>query len=252
MHLRVVAFLLMTALTVAACDEADTKRKRQEAEQAALSGADAATAIKAAEERLRSSLRNITPGAKLRGLIGHRQALGGYAVCGQVNLTGAAEDPYLPFVSVVSPNRERIEQFVAASSAEATRTYVETTTRCYDGGGPTSARSVVPLPPVPDTSAAAANAAPPRPSPPAPPPVEPAPPPALPTPSTESMPAQGSVTTTSAHPVNLRSNPAGGGAVLRVLPRGTKLRVFAEAPGGWYQVGEAEPVGWIHGSMLER
>ncbi|MCR0982539.1 SH3 domain-containing protein [Roseomonas populi] len=250
MRLRLVASLLMTVLT-AACDDAETKRKRVQAEQAARLEAEAGAARKAAEERLRSTARNITPAARFRGVIVHRQALGGYAVCGQVNLTGAMEDPFLPFVSVVSAGGERIEQFVAAGSAEATRTYVETNTRCFDGGGPTSARSVLPLPPVPDTSASApAPAAPPRP--PAPATAEPAPPPALPAPPAGSLPAQGSVTTTSAHPVNLRSNPAGGGAVLRVVPRGTRLRVFAEAPGGWYQVGETEPVGWIHGSMLER
>jgi hypothetical protein len=253
MHLRIMASLLMAALTLTACDDAETKRQRQAAEQAARSQAEIAAASKAAEERLRSTARNITPAAKLRGVAVHRQALGGYAVCGQVNLTGAAEDPYLPFVSVVSPDAGRIEQFVAFSSAEATRTYVETNTRCFDRGGPASARSVLPLPPVPDTSTNAAA--------PATSPSSPAPAPAtaeagslsvLPTPSAASMPAQGSVTTTSAHPVNLRSNPAGGGAVLRVVPRGTRLRVFAEAPGGWYQVGENEPVGWIHGSMLER
>jgi hypothetical protein len=250
MRMRIAAPLLMILLAMAACEDADIKRER---EQAARGEAQAAAAVKASEERLRSTLRNITPGAKLRGVIVHRQALGGYAVCGQVNLTGAREDPYIPFVSVVSPNMDRIEQFVASGSAEATRTYVETTTRCYDEGGPTSVRSVVPLPPVPDTSASGAGGTtPPRLPAPAPSAAEVAPPPTLPPASTGSMPSQGSVTTTLAHPVNLRSNPAGGGTVLRVVPRGTRLRVFAEAPGGWYQVGEAEPVGWIHGSMLER
>lgn len=253
MRLRIVASLLTAALTLAACDDAETKRQRQRAEETARLQTEVAAASKAAEERLRSTARNITPAAKLRGVIVHGQALGGYAVCGQVNLTGAAEDPYLPFVSVVSPDAKRIEQFVAFSSAEATRTYVETNTRCFDRGGPTSARSVLPLPPVPDTSTAvpAPVTSPASPAP-APPTAEAASPSALPTPSAASMPAQGSVTTTSAHPVNLRSNPAGGGAVLRVVPRGTRLRVFAEAPGGWYQVGETEPSGWIHGSMLDR
>ncbi|MBP0444820.1 SH3 domain-containing protein [Roseomonas sp. SSH11] len=81
---------------------------------------------------------------------------------------------------------------------------------------------------------------------------EPTAPPALPAPHAGSAPSQASVTSTSAHPVNLRSSPTGGGAVLRVLPRGTRLKVFAEAPGGWYQVGVTEPTGWIHGSMLQR
>ena len=150
--MRIVASLLITALAAVACDDAETKRKRLQAEQAAQSQAAGSAAGRAAEERLRATARNITPTAKLRGVVAHRQALGGYAVCGQVNLTGAAEDPYLPFVSVVSPDMGRIEQFVAFSSAEATRTYVETNTRCFDGGGPASARSVLPLPPVPDIS----------------------------------------------------------------------------------------------------
>ena len=250
--MRMAGPLLIAALMLAACDDADTKRKREQAEQAMRAEAQIAAAIKASEERLRSTLRNITPGAKLRGVIAHKQALGGYAICGQVNLTGAREDPYLPFVSVVSPGLDRIEQFVASSSAEAMRTYVETNTRCYEEGGPTSTRSVVPLPPVPDTSnLGQERAIPPRLPVPAQSGAAPVPPPALP-PSVGSTPSQGAVTTTSAHPVNLRNNPAGGGSVLRVIPRGTRLRVFAEAPGGWYQVGETGPEGWIHGSMFER
>ena len=253
MRLRIIASLLMLTLTLTACDDAETKRRRLQSEQVARAQAEAEVAIRAAEDRLRETARNISPSAKLRGVVAHRQVLGGYAVCGQVNLTGAAEDPYLPFVSVVSPNGERIEQFVAFSSMEATRTYVETNTRCFDGGGPTSARSVLPLPPVPDTSspaplAAASSRTPAS----ALLPADGVPPSPLPVPTTGSMPAQGSVTTTSAHPVNLRSSPTGGGTVLRVVPRSTRLRVFAEAPGGWYQVGETDPNGWIHGSMLER
>ena len=136
MHLRIMAAFLMTSLTLAACDDAETKRQSQRAEQTVRSQAELANASKAAEERLLSTARNITPAAKLRGVAVHRQALGGYAVCGQVNFTGAAEDPYLPFVSIVSPDAGRIEQFVAVGSAEATRTYVETNTRCFDRGGP--------------------------------------------------------------------------------------------------------------------
>jgi hypothetical protein len=247
MLMRMAGSLMTILLMLAACDDADMKRKREQAEQAARAAEQVAAAMRASEERLRSTLRGITPGAKLRGVIAHKQALGGYAVCGQVNLTGAREDPYLPFVSVVSSSLDRIEQFVASSSAEAMRTYVETNTRCYEEGGPTSTRSVVPLPPVPDTSdPGAERAVLPRLPTPAPSGAAPVPP------SAGNMPSQGMVTTTSGHPVNLRSNPAGGGAVLRVIPRATRLRVFAEAPGGWYQVGETEPMGWIHGSMLER
>ncbi len=38
----------------------------------------------------------------------------------------------------------------------------------------------------------------------------------------------------------------------RIVPRASSLRVFAEAPGGWRQGGEDQPIGWVHESMLER
>jgi uncharacterized protein YraI len=71
-------------------------------------------------------------------------------------------------------------------------------------------------------------------------------------PSAPAAAASGSVTTTSAHPVNVRSSPAGGGAIVRIVPRASVLRVFGEAPGGWLRVGEDQPFGWLHSSMLER
>ncbi|MBC9180115.1 SH3 domain-containing protein, partial [Pseudoroseomonas ludipueritiae] len=76
--------------------------------------------------------------------------------------------------------------------------------------------------------------------------------PPAPAPAPQATAASGTVTTTSAHPVNVRSSPAGGGAVVRVVPRASLLRVFGEAPGGWLQVGEEQPIGWLHSSMLER
>jgi hypothetical protein len=49
---------------------------------------------------------------------------------------------------------------------------------------------------------------------------------------------------------NLRGGPTGGEPILSVVPRGTVLTIFGRAPGGWVRVGEGEPWGWIHGSML--
>jgi hypothetical protein len=49
---------------------------------------------------------------------------------------------------------------------------------------------------------------------------------------------------------NLHSDPHG--PATRVVPQGTVLRVFATAPGGWYQVGDTAPWGWVHESMLEK
>ena len=51
-------------------------------------------------------------------------------------------------------------------------------------------------------------------------------------------------------PGNLRMHPNGGGQVLRVVPAGTSLTIFGTAPGGWYQVGDASPEGWVHGSLV--
>jgi hypothetical protein len=43
-----------------------------------------------------------------------------------------------------------------------------------------------------------------------------------------------------------------GGVVQSVVPRGRALLVFDRAPGGWMLVGETEPQGWIHGSLLSQ
>nr|WP_241749455.1 SH3 domain-containing protein [Pseudoroseomonas aerophila] len=50
----------------------------------------------------------------------------------------------------------------------------------------------------------------------------------------------------------MRAHPNGGGDVVRVVPRGTVLRIFAEAPGGWLQLGATAPEGWVHASMITR
>jgi hypothetical protein len=229
-----------------------------------------AAAMLAAEERLRARLRSEAPLA-LRAVQAHRQAVPDtLAICGQVNPSGRAEDPFIPFVAVIGfegDRTARVEFHLGATSAEATRVYYELVDRCFDGGGPPNLRTVVrPLPPAPNVTPNVVIG-------------EPAPPPTLPAqqvvpsqvvPSqvapqvvamppapgpqvlslTPAGPAQGSVVTRQ--PANLRASPAGGGEVLRTVPRASSLQVFGEAPGGWFQVGEREPWGWIHGSMLER
>jgi hypothetical protein len=52
-------------------------------------------------------------------------------------------------------------------------------------------------------------------------------------------------------PARMREAGNGGAAVLRVAPTGQSFRVFAFGPGGWLQVGEEGPEGWIHGSLLD-
>ncbi len=58
--------------------------------------------------------------------------------------------------------------------------------------------------------------------------------------------AGGRVVTQS--PANLRAAPQG--EVLMSIPRGRTLIVFDRAPGGWVQVGETAPQGWVHSSLL--
>ncbi|MCK8785369.1 SH3 domain-containing protein [Roseomonas sp. NAR14] len=217
----------------------------------------AARARQAAEEKLRSGAPE--PGAvRFRAVQSWPQAIARtVAVCGQANLTGAADDAFIPFVSVVSfeGDAARVDQHFATSSPEATRVYIDIVTRCFEGGGPQSARQIAssPLPPLPNDPPR--NFQPPAAAPPAPPPgtARPAAPPAAAAPSVAPapMPPGGAQRVTLRQNGNLRSAPVGGSTVLQVVQRGTTLRVFGQAPGGWYQVGGSEPIGWIHGSLLD-
>jgi len=49
---------------------------------------------------------------------------------------------------------------------------------------------------------------------------------------------------------NLRAEPSGAANVIRVVPRGAVLVVF-DRRGSWVQVGDTQPSGWIHDSLLE-
>ena len=159
-----------------------------------------------------------------------------------------------------------------APPAKADHTYLQTVARCYDGGGPGIHAGVTPVPPLPEHSNAVQRAA----------EVPPAPA-ALTDPKRPSIVAQplsnttrtvvapvpdphsppvgvaeaGSVPTVTVRIVIMRQNgnirTAPHGDTIRVAPRGSSMRVFAEAPGGWLEVGDAAaPFGWVHGSMVER
>jgi hypothetical protein len=205
----------------------------------------------------------------LRAVQAYRQALPDtLAICGQVNPSGRGDEPFLPWVALVTfagTTPTRTDLYLAASPQEATRVYFEMVDRCFDGGGPASARQGIrPLPPAPDGLPRSAPSATPRSLPPTPPPqaaataavMVPVPAPAAPSgmaPAAAPYANQGVVTTTPRHPVNVRANPSSGSAVVRVVPRAVPLQVFAEAPGGWLQVGEAGVVwGWLHNSLIER
>jgi hypothetical protein len=250
--------LALLPLVLLGCEESPPAPRGQAPAAAPAAPAQAA-ALAAAEERLRARLR--AEGAlATRAVVVHRQALPGtLAVCGQVNATGRGEDPFIPWVAVIGLEGERVaraEFFLAASSAEATRVYFEMVDRCFDGGGPATARSPArPLPPAPAGMPFAAPDLTPQRLPALPAQTPPPAAQAMPAPGAAQAagtPASGSVTTSQRTPVNLRSHPSGGGEILRVIPRGSTLQVFGQAPGGWMQVGEGEPWGWVHNSMLER
>lgn len=252
--LRMGSCLLLGALMVlAACEDQDAKQSQDRA----------AHAEKVSQERLMA--RAPSRGATFRAVQTYQQAIPrSIAVCGQMNLTGGADEAFIPFVSIVTYPEERqegqpefqIEQYLAANSAEATRVYIEMLDRCRDNGGPKpGARpGAQPLPPVPGQFPSQAPQPAPSPAPPTvsqPAPTAPAPfqqAPAVAPPPIAATRPQGSATTRQN--ANLRANPFGGGAVVRVLPQGSVLSIYGQAPGGWYQVGEGEPWGWVHGSML--
>lgn len=256
---------LLALLGLAGCDDAE----KTSAEAKAGQGAGIAAARQAAEEQVRARLR-ATGEMRLRAIQVYGQQIPGtYAVCGQVNPTGAVNDPYIPWVAAVTVQdgkAGRASLVIGMSNVEASRVYIESIERCFEGGGPRSGQGqgVGALPPLPSDTAlmqqsgpAPAPAAPPHAAPPSGAQAPSAQAPAAQAPATQAAPSQvpagaGSVTTTAAHPVNIRSSPGGGGAVVRVVPRASALRVFGEAPGGWLQVGEDAPFGWVHESVLER
>ena len=239
-------FLLAGVLALGGCWE-DAPPKGPGA--AGARGNDVVAQVKAAaEERVRAVSREAET-LRFRAVEAHRQAIPDtYAVCGQATVSGGAV--FIPFVSVVktSGGVTEVEQHIGRSNIEATRVYVELVSRCFDGGGPvqranggTVSSPTPPLPnglpilervgeaPAPAVSAAIPEAA----------------------PAPAAMPSQASGgTLVMRQNGNLRASPGGGGAVLRVARSGAVLNIFGTAPGGWYQVGEGVPEGWVHGSMV--
>lgn len=215
----------------------------------AASRTPSSEAVKAAQARLS---QDSGTEVALRGIQVYSQAKDGMtAVCGQVKVNPQASGAaFTLFVSVAAekPGESRLsiaEQYIATDGASASRVFIETLRRCYTDGGPTTtqrASAPPPMPPVPEHLPDIAQAAP--------------PPPASPNASQIATQAStGSVDggrVTMTQNGNLRSHPNGGGDVLRVISQGADLQVFGQAPGGWLQVGDKEPWGWIHGSLVNR
>ena len=264
---KATGWLALALLAVAGCDDPKTAQRDQAPAQATGRPGETARAL---EERLRTRLGANGPLTQ-RAVQLHRQALADtLVICGQVNPSGRSEDAYLPYVAVAAFDGERLARFdlfLAATPPEATRVYFEMVDRCWEGGGPTSPRGYIrPLPPAPagltrnpegdQTPALPRPGMPSAAQPPAAPPSGPATPqaagpatPAFLPPATPGTRA--SVMVSQRTPANIRSEPSGAGGILRVAPRGAMLQIHGEAPGGWVLVGEDEPWGWVHNSLLE-
>lgn len=229
--MRVALALSVALLALAACrdDETTSRSSTPEGRQQA--------ARQAAETAIKGRLR--AQAVQQRGVQVFAQALPHtLAVCGRSSATGAASDPFVPYVAVVAfeGDAPRVSNFVlGATGPEASRVFVEMVDRCFEGGGPATARVMArSFPPLPVPGAAAAEAN-----------VETAAAPAEP-----SRPAN-TVMVSARSGANLRSATRGG-EVIRTIPPSSTLEVVSEAPGGWYQVGQAgSAIGWVHASVLE-
>jgi Bacterial SH3 domain len=191
----------------------------------------AAQALNAVE----TELRRLSSTPKAVGLrrvsVFQQSAPNTVAICGQVSPTGA-ESAFVDFAAVVTTQETggevRVEELhLADGPSGAAQTMAMTFLRCGN-----EARRI-------DMTADADLPAPPHPS----LPVAPRAPTV-----THSLPTRSTVTIKQGS--NLRAAPNAQSEVLRVIPRGTVAQVFGEATGGWYQIGDTEPWGWVHGSML--
>lgn len=198
-----------------------------------------------------AAMPNMPKTVRFRGVQAYAQsAPKRTAVCGLVS--AFADDPniFVPFVTVArdtSPAdaatpRFEFDTHVGTTTSEATRVYSALVANCWDRGGPAPGQPPA-LPPLPD------NIADPR-----IPPADAAPLPAVAAGPPKPAPARGQIsadgTATVRQSANVHASP--GGPNVRTVPQGMTLHIFATASGGWYQVGDTAPFGWVHESMLNR
>ena len=193
-----------------------------------------------------AALPGLPKTVQFRGVQTYPQALANHtAVCGLVSAFADDATIFVPFVTVanlLSPPdatalRFSFDTHVGNTTTEASRVYLALVADCWDRGGPASERPLA-LPPLPDNipdphlPAVADQAAPPaRPD---------------PSPAPGQTPAGGTVTVRQS--ANVHASP--GGPSIRTVQQGASLHVFATSNGGWYQVGDTAPFGWVHESML--
>jgi hypothetical protein len=222
---------LLSLLALSACD--DAVGSQAAAPAAAAQASLMRDARVAAEDTIR---RSITAPVEIGELRGFPQAAPeSIAICGQVALAGSGQAA--PFIAIVNRQPDgtmAVEQYVATDRTSATRVFVESHARCTETASRGHRGAPPPLPVVPTELATLTP-----------------PPPAQVARVEEEQRALpgGAILRQNA---NMRQNPNGGGEVLKVVPRGTTLRIFAEAPGGWLQLGTDAPEGWVHGSMVAR
>ncbi|PZW37716.1 SH3 domain-containing protein [Humitalea rosea] len=254
------------AIGLAGCDDHATTADAATHGRAAQAQDVLALSQAAAEQRLRAEL-GAQARLEFRGVQAYRQAAPQkVAVCGQVS-TSSGGPAFVPFISILTwtgsgAAPERIDQRVALSNVEATRVYVEQQSHCLDQGGPAAMPrrgAPPPLPRIPNGLPNGVSAGLRRGGPAGQPegqPVaqtvsmRPAAAASAPPADDRATPSGSERAVTLQQPGNLRAHPNGGGEIVTVLPRGQAVHVFATAPGGWLQVGETEPRGWLHSSLV--
>ncbi len=215
---HIAPLLLLAALSACGEGEASSRAAADPRPEAARAVADAA---------LRARVRT----AEQRGVQVFSQALpDSMVVCGRARAGNT--EAYAPYVAIIGfeGTAARVASFQLGSTGpEASRVFVEMVDRCFEGGGPTTARAVAravpPLPtnPVPETPVAQVE--------------------------TPAAPAATRFVTARTG-ANIR-NSAGGGEVIRSLPAGGRMEVVSQN-GSWYQVGQAgNAVGWVHASVVD-
>ena len=227
--LRTGVAVLAGALALAGCK--DQKKE-------ASAGPPPLDAARSAALQALAALPGMPKTVQFRGVQTYTQAAAGRtAVCGLVSAFADDANIFVPFVIVanqVSPPgattpRYEFDPRVGTTTTEASRVYSALVAYCWDRGGPAAERPLA-LPPLPD------NVADPR-APAADPTAA-----RLPTPSTKTVSVRQSAT--------VHAGP--GGPSVRTVAHGATLHVFGQAPGGWIQVGDTAPFGWVHESMLNR
>ncbi|MCQ8242052.1 hypothetical protein [Rhizosaccharibacter radicis] len=284
--LPALASVLCAALSVAGCKQRHAGPKAGGATHEAASGA-----VSAAERDLRAAFPGTGGAFAVRGVSSFGQAMDGRtAVCGQVNPFPGSPSLFVPFVSVLTEDVHAaggftVDRYVGTDTDGASRVYLAMIRFCYENGGPGQGpvHSVMALPPGPNAvgsslpgggtappggRALAANGAAAAPvsvlgaAPPAASASVPnasgaaAPSPAGVSASADSAAGAVSGQTAASGVVVTRQNAnihaAPHGASVRVVPANTSLRVFARAGGGWLEVGDTAPWGWVHESMVRQ